>query len=296
MKFPRRQRGWLKAFKWRDKKSGPRANHRKHGGPRVGARGALGKRRRGFVTITRTLSVAFSVLVMLVGGWISLVMVKEAGPLLTRWFTVRQITVEGLHHVGRAEIVELLGLGSNQTLWSVRPAVLAMRVEHHPWVKHAEVTRIPPDRVKVEVIERKPAAVVKTQADHFLADDEGHVLDTIGGMDEPKLPLLTGLEATLLLDGDERTQQAVVSAIELARLIGRTLGGRAEINAADPRSLSASVKGVRFQFGASDVDEQWDRFRRIKPSVRAVSGDDGGARGNDIDLRYPGRVIVRERG
>lgn len=296
MRSPRRQRSRLTAFAWEGQKSGPRANSRRYGGPTSGGRGTLRKRRHRYAAMKRVLSVTFSLLVMLVGGWISLVMVKEAGPLFTRLFTVRQITVEGLHHVERAEVVALLGLGSDQRLWSVRPSVLGRQVERHPWVKHAEVTRVPPDRVKVEVVERMPAAVVKVQAEHFLTDGEGHVLDKLGEMDQPKLPLLTGFEAARLLNGDDRTQQAVASAVELARLIGRTLEGRPEISAADPSRLSATVKGVRFQFGAGQVDEQWDRFRRVKLSVRAVSGDERGARGNDIDLRYPGRVIVRERG
>ncbi len=296
MRFTRRKRGGASTFKWRDGKSGPRGNYRRNVGPMSGSRGASRRHHREMATMRRMRSLTFSLLVMLVGGWIGIVMIKEAGPLLSRMFTIRQITVDGLHHVARAEVVELLGLASNNTLWSVRPADLAMRVERHPWVKHAEVTRVPPDRVKVEVVERKAAAVVRAQAGYFLTDEEGYVLDKLGETDEPKLPLLTGLEAVRLLNGDEPTRQAVASAVELARLIGRTLDGRPEINAADPRHLSATVKGVRFQFGTSQLAEQWDRFRRVKPSVRAVSGEDGGARGNDVDLRYPGRVIVRERG
>lgn len=283
-------------FERRDRKSGPRGNVRRHVGLVSGGRGASRRHYRGMATMRRVLSLALSVLVMLVGGWISLVMIKEAGPMLARMFTIRQITVDGLHHVERAEVIESLGLGSTHTLWSVRPAELAIRVERHPWVKHAEVTRVPPDRVKVAVVERKPAAVVKAPTGHFLTDEEGHVLAKLGETDGARLPLLTGLEAVRLLNGDEQTREVVASAIELARLIGRTLDGRLEINAADPRHLSATVKGVRFQFGASEVAEQWDRFRRVKPSLRAMSGDDGGARGNDVDLRYPGRVIVRERG
>jgi cell division protein FtsQ len=81
----------------------------------------------------------------------------------------------------------------------------------------------------------------------------------------------------------------------LAKLIANTFDGRVEVNLTNSSNVVASANGVRFQFGGDSLVDQWERFRKVKPSFKTDSFDGRKRAVSEIDLRYDHRVIVRER-
>jgi len=61
-----------------------------------------------------------------------------------------------------------------------------------------------------------------------------------------------------------------------------------------PDRQVATVRGRRFHFAPSSVEEQWRRYQQVERAVRASGGREMSH--GDIDLRYQGKVIIRERG
>jgi len=232
----------------------------------------------------------------ILGAWGVVAGLQQSGPLLQRLLEIKAVTVEGVHQIGKQELVDRLALKPGTPLHHVVTTSVKERVESHPWVKEAVVTRVPLHELRISVVERKPAAIVHANSENFLSDEEGHVLARLGQDDNVMFPMVTGLDSRELLRGDADVRHAVKSGIELARLVGQTIDGRLQVNAANPANLVASVRGVQFQFGEAAVSEQWERFQRIKPSLKTVTFDGHGRGGNEIDLRYENRVIVRERG
>ncbi|HJR76974.1 MAG TPA: FtsQ-type POTRA domain-containing protein [Nitrospiraceae bacterium] len=224
------------------------------------------------------------------------VVVRELGPLTKEWFAVRQVTVEGLDRVTRREVMARLALKPDTTLYSLNPNWLAERLRQHAWIKEATVTLVPFHEVRVSVIERTPAAVVRAMAENVLVDEDGYILARLGTKDDPSLPMLSGLDARALLQGNFEAKHAVKTGTELARLMAGTIGGRAEINVAHLSNLTASVQGMRFQFSAASMDQQWHRFLQMRPAIREVAFDHDGERGQEFDLRYRDRVIIRGKG
>ncbi len=275
---------------------GPRPNQRHGRGPEPGS-AAWGRRReKRHRSLRRGLRFAGWLMLSGLAVWGAPVVSREVGSVIRQWFAIQAVTVQGLDRVTRQEILDRLSLKENATLFSVHPQELADRLAAHPWIKTVEIRRVPFHELQVTVAERKPAAVVRTASGGLLTDDEGHVLSKVGGGDEPTLPLLTGIDSKGLLDGDPAARRATKAGVDLANLVAQTLGGRVEVDVGNPANLVASVRGVRFQFGRSPVDEQWERFRRIRPALRSVTFDEDGHGPSEIDLRYSGRVIVRERG
>lgn len=224
------------------------------------------------------------------------VLVRELGPLTKEWFAVRKVTVEGLDHVTRREVMARLALKPDTTLYSLNPAWLAERVRQHPWIKDAAITLVPFHEIRVTVTERSPSAVVRTMTENLLADEEGYILARLGTKDDASLPMLSGVDARGLLQGKPEAKQAVKTGTELARMITKTVGGRADINVAHLSNLVASVQGLTFQFSASSMDQQWRRFLQMRPALRDVAFDTEGERSQEIDLRYMDRVIIRGKG
>lgn len=221
---------------------------------------------------------------------------REMGPVLQEWLEIRSVEVEGIHHVTKPEVEELLALKPGMGLHQVSVTFLAERVRVHSWIKDATVERRLPHVLHVTILERTPAAIIRTGVDHWLSDESGHLLAKLGGQDDPTLPLLVGLESKPLLLGEPRVRNAVQSGVVLAKLIANTIEGRVEVDLANPSNVVASADGVRFQFGNDSLVDQWERFQKVKPSFRAVAFDGRKREPSEIDLRYDNRVIVRERG
>jgi cell division protein FtsQ len=237
-----------------------------------------------------------SLLGVFVAGCAGLFLViRELGPLTKEWFVVRQVTVEGLNHVTRREVMARLGLKPDTTLYALNPNWLAERLTQHPWIKEAAVTLVPFHEIRVSITERSPAAVVRATTENLLVDDEGYILASLGTKDDPSLPILSGLDTRGLRQGRLEARHAAKVGAELARLIAGTVGGRADINVTHLSNLVVLVQGIRFQFSAASMDRQWQRFLQMRPAFRDVAfGQE--ERGQEFDLRYRDRVIIRGKG
>lgn len=275
---------------------GPRPNHRRADGPEPGSAAWERMRERRRRSFRRGFRLAGWLVLSGLTAWGASVVSREAVPVVRKWFVIQAVTVQGLDRVTRQEILDRLSLSDDATLFSVHPQALEERLMGHPWIKAVEIRRVPFHELQVTVAERKPAAVVRTASGDWLTDEEGHVLSKLESGDEPALPLLTGIDFHGLWHGDLAARRAAKVGIDLANLVTQTLGDRVEVDVGNPANLVASVRGLRFQFGRSPVDEQWERFRKVRPALRFVTFDGDGRGPNEIDLRYSGRVIVRERG
>ena len=228
-------------------------------------------------------------------AWGLTMITREMGPILQGWLEIREVEIEGIHQVTKPEVLERLVLKPGMGLHEISTAFLAERVRTHAWIKEATVERRPPHLLHVSVVERTPAAIILIGTDHWLSDESGSLLANLGKQDDPTLPLLTGLDPQSLHRGEARVRNAVQSGVVLAKLIANTFDGRVEVNLTNSSNVVASANGVRFQFGGDSLVDQWERFRKVKPSFKTDSFDGRKREVSEIDLRYDHRVIVRER-
>ena len=228
-------------------------------------------------------------------AWGLTMVTREMGPVLQGWLEIREVEIEGIHHVTKPEVLERLVLKPGMGLHQVSTAFLAERVRTHAWIKEATVERKPPHLLHVTILERTPAAIIRTGTDHWLSDESGYLLAQLGRRDDQMLPLLIGLDTQSLLRGEAGARNAVQSGIVLAKLIANTFDGRVEVDLTKFSNVVASANGVRFQFGGDSLVDQWERFRKVNPSFKVAPLDDRKRTVSEIDLRYDNRVIVREK-
>lgn len=218
---------------------------------------------------------------------------RVAAPVVAEWLAVREVRVEGLSQLTRGEVLEQLALPDDATLLSVRTAELEKRLLAHPWVKEARISRVPPHTLEVSITERRAAALVRTASAVLAVDEEGHLLEVLPGEDGSSLPVLVGLDQQRLVEGEEPARRAVRVGVRVADVLARSFEGRPEVDVANPDHPVAYFNGRRFRFGAESVEEQWDRYRQVEQARRVSAGADEPLQGAEIDLQYPGKVILR---
>lgn len=219
-----------------------------------------------------------------------------SGPALQDLLEIKTISVEGLYHLDKKQVLDLAKVKPGAPLHHIVTTAIQEQIEAHPWVKTADVTRVPFHELRISVSERKPAVIVRSESQNFLCDEDGHVLNRLGQLDNEALPLVTGIDLPGLVQGTDSVRHAVVSGIELARVVGESFDGRLHVLADNPSNLVALVQGMRFQFGDEALKEQWERFRRVKSTLKAQNFDGLGRNVREVDLRYENRIIVREGG
>ena len=271
------------------RKQGPRPNlPRRPGGPRP---------RRRLADRVQRLGVRLLCLLMFVGGgWVGIQTYHIARHGFDELFTVREIQISGLAYLSRSEVLARLDVPVHETLFTVSPKTLRKELETHPWIKEARVSREPFHSLCVEIIERQPAAVLQTSTSNILLDREGVVLTSRATAHDLMLPVLVGLDPGRLQAGDTALSQSVQAGIKVAGLMAQSYGGTPQVDLGDPQNMVGYVQGLRFAFGATSLEEKWARYHQIEPTVRLRLVEAGTELRSEIDLRYPGKVIVRERG
>lgn len=210
---------------------------------------------------------------------------------MAEWTMIRSVVIVGLDHIRREEILARLALPETASLVTVNGTELRERVEGHPWVASASIGRVLPDVLSITVEERTPAALVQGQGKTWLVDAEGHVLPGAPDSWTSTLPVLQGLSAPLLLKGDPAGQEKVKQGIRAARLLTAEFKLPVVVTFKESGIMTVRADALEFTFSDS-VADQWQRYLVLASRVRPNFDTEA----MNIDLRYPGKVIVRPRG
>lgn len=219
----------------------------------------------------------------------------EFRPVVSAWFEIRTITVRGQQQVSREDVVKALPIHSGETLWSFDATRAVSDVEALPWVKEATIHRILFHTVEVSVTESEPAAIVEYPGEKVFVDEQGTVLAVVT-QDHLEYPIIRGVDNARLRRGDRQARDLVQASIQVARVLTQAFGGSPLVDVGTHSNLEVFAGGQRFQFGASGFLEQWDRYRNVTLALGQKSLGGGPGADRVIDLRYPKKVIVRERG
>jgi len=212
-----------------------------------------------------------------------------------------QVEIAGNHYLARQTILEKFSGDAGHSILRVPLDGRRASLEGIPWVDHAIVSRIWPNRIRVEITERTPVAFLRNGGDLGLIDAHGVVLDLPSAGDF-KFPVVSGVTDTQ--PGLDR-EQRVGRYMELLRDVSDVKPGAAdhisEVDLSDPSDVRATLAGLN-QMGIEGLDDQGPvlvhfgdrdfatKFRVFIENVgqwRATAG-----RVDSVDLRFSKQVVV----
>ncbi|NIO10889.1 MAG: FtsQ-type POTRA domain-containing protein, partial [Deltaproteobacteria bacterium] len=176
------------------------------------------------------------------------------------------------------------------SLLSLEADPLVERMKSHPWIAGASVDRVFPDTLAISITERKPVAILQSPEGAHLLDQEGYLLSAIPAHPLPSLPIVQGLTPSDFRQRGHSVREQARKAIQTAKVLTGELEGVPTIQVTPQSTLVAELSKTRFYIGSS-FDDQWQRFRALYPFIQ----DRIQATPKDIDLRFSGKVILRER-
>jgi len=114
--------------------------------------------------------------------------------LSASYFEIKQIAVRGVKELTEKDILEMAHIKPHSNILAVNTDAVASRITANPWVKHIYIGRELPDRLVLDVRERKPVALIKEGGSFYLIDGDGFVFKRLSKGDEVDLAIITGVK------------------------------------------------------------------------------------------------------
>ena len=211
---------------------------------------------------------------------------------------VTNIETDGLSQVTRADLLPVFGEDVGKNIFFVRLGERRDAIEQIPWVERATVMRLLPDRLRVQIVERKPVAFVRHGSQIELVDAGGVLLAMSPArmaQHQYSFPVLTGIDAQ---DSplSRRQRMAVYN-----RLIGELdANGQSisrqisEIDLSDPEDAQVMMPetegDVLAHFGEDRFPERYQRYKAHIAEWKQQVPHLG-----SVDLRYEEHVYLKAR-
>ena len=195
--------------------------------------------------------------------------------------TVENILVQGRVNTSRPQIDAALGLVRGDPIMSFNPQIIRQRLESLTWVRWATVERRLPQTVIVRIDERRPMALWQRDGKLALVDDEGVVIT--------RRQLERFRDLVVIVGGDAPDEAPALFTLLAAqpRLSKRV---RAAVRVGARRWNLRLDNGIDIQLPEENASDAWARLAELDREHRLLARDI-----ELIDLRLPGRMIVRAR-
>jgi cell division protein FtsQ len=205
------------------------------------------------------------------------------------------IEFQGNAHVTRAQLLSIFGEDVERNIFNVSLAERRAELERLPWVAHATVMRLLPNRMRVSIVERTPVAFVRQGSHIGLVDANGVLLDMpLEAKPDARysFPVVTGITAEEPLS----TRSARMKIYErfTTELDGsgeKISQGLSEVDLSNPEDVKALIPDksneILVHFGDVDFLDRYKRFEEHLPEWRTVY-----PKLSSVDMRYERQVVL----
>ncbi len=207
------------------------------------------------------------------------------------------IQITGNGHLTRAQLLTVFGEDVERNVLTVPLAVRRSELEQLPWVEHATVMRLLPNRFRVAIVERKPVAFVREGTHVALVDAHGVILDMASDGDglsgassesHYSFPVVTGIA------GNDPLSVRAARMKLYARFIG-DLGDQAknisEVDLSSPEDIKALIpdgsSDILVHFGDKDYLHRYELYEKNLPGWKKDYPKLASA-----DMRYERQVVL----
>lgn len=107
-------------------------------------------------------------------------------------FEVKDIEVTGMERVDQLKVYDIVLAEMDRSMPMVDIGKVRADLLQYGWIKDARVSKRFPDRLAVEIVERKPTAIWRRNGKYSLIDAEGNILENVQAAATQGLPMLNG--------------------------------------------------------------------------------------------------------
>jgi cell division septal protein FtsQ len=182
-------------------------------------------------------------------------------------FPITSIEISDNRTISRDEVLALLDLEARAGLLSADPKKLTQTLEAHPWIQQAEIRRVFPNTLVVELKEREPTAVLRTGERELLLGQDGAVIAEASTGAYQGFPILTGVAYADAVSRKSDATERLLAGIALANLLAEAGASRMEVDLRTAGDMVAYYDGFRIRFGDGALEDKVERYRRLSEQL-----------------------------
>ena len=200
--------------------------------------------------------------------------------------TVDRIVVSGNERLSKGDVMAVLsGLRGESLLFTDLDA-WRHRLLASPWVKDAALRRSLPSTIEVALLERAPVGVARLDAELYLVDERGVIIDQFGPQyADLDLPIIDGLGA----DDEARGELAarVIAAVRSKPALAKRLS---QVDVSDAHNASVILTGdpAIIELGDDQFVPRLESYLSLAPALHERVADI-----DYVDLRFDDRIYVK---
>jgi cell division protein FtsQ len=205
------------------------------------------------------------------------------------------IEIEGNSHLTRAQLLSIFGGDVERNIFTVSLADRRAELERLPWVEHATVMRLLPNRMRVSITERTPVAFVR-QGNHIgLVDTNGVLLDM--PTDAPatthySFPVVTGIGVDEPLSTRAARMKIFARFTSELDAEGEKISQNlSEVDLSNPEDVKALIPDhsseVLVHFGEENFLDRYKKYEAHLSEWRAQY-----PKLSAVDMRYERQVVL----
>ena len=211
---------------------------------------------------------------------------------------ISKITIKGNITISEGEILTAAGLKADSTinLDELNEVFIRDRVAKHPEIKKVVVSKEPPSELIIEVIEKKPIAIVLKNNEIFLIDEEKEIFPIKNYEKAFDLPIINGLIY------DERKNNVQINlAINFLKVVykeGKYLQNLiSEINMKDSLMIIVNTNDKVIPFYFPRIENDYNKVYKQKLTLFKMFMDEEIALKNldceYVDMRFSNQIIAK---
>jgi cell division protein FtsQ len=208
-----------------------------------------------------------------------------------------QIHIEGARYVARDAVAEKFSADLGRSVIRVPLEERRKAIESLPWVEQADVQRVLPNQIRVEITERAPVAFLRTPGVLSLIDSHGMILER-PAQGVFHFPVVSGIGEAMPREGRELRMNTYVTFMKDIELTQPGADDHvSEVDLSDAADLRATLTGlgtpagnpspVLVHFGDSDFGNRYHVLSENIGQWRASAGTV-----DSVDLRFSRQVVV----
>ena len=197
-------------------------------------------------------------------------------------YNLSEIEIKTDGPLTREQVLETAAIREGQNIFTVNIATAQKALLHLPQIEHAEIERVLPHRINIEISERKPIAWVvakntddpSASAQSFLIDRKGVLIQTQSQLDEYlRLPVICGVQVGNYTAGDSADTLELKAALDLLRLTADN-PTRFQFRSIDVSKgyclIAADTRHAQITFGLEHLDQQLERLGVLLDHIDAA--------------------------
>jgi len=134
----------------------------------------------------RRKSVLIIILILLVVGGISTYLLTSPS------FDIQEISIKGNNKVSNGKLLSIAEIKKGDNIFSKLGIVMKVKLKQNGYVQDAEINKIYPNKVEINITERKQQFQIKTETEGYIyIDEQGYILEY--AVDKLEIPVIIGM-------------------------------------------------------------------------------------------------------